>query len=127
MTVVVLAGCGRPPRSNPQGTYADFSSPKPPEPSDEDKVSKFVVQLGGHVKRDDKQPGVPIHEINLSSTKITDTDMKVLASLNRLYSLNLSGTAVTDVGLRELKPHTNLVFLNLAGTGVTDAGMKEVA
>jgi len=64
--------------------------------------------------------------IDLSSSKITDVDLKELKDLQNLTTLNLYGTDVTDGCLGELKGLKNLTTLQLYGTAVTDTGLKEL-
>ncbi len=92
----------------------------------EDKAVKFVENLKGGVIRDDKLPGKPVVEVNLVSTKITDTDLKELAAFKNLTTLDLSSTKVTDACVKELASLKNLTSLELRSTKVTDAGVKEL-
>ena len=82
--------------------------------ADEADAVKVVEKLGGKVTRDDKQPGKPVVEVNLSLTKVTDADLKQLKELKQLASLNLFGCReVTDAGVKELKELKQLTSLTL--------------
>ena len=59
--------------------------------ADEADAVKVVEKLGGKLTRDDKQPGKPVVEVNLSLKKVTDADLKQLKELKQLASLNLFG------------------------------------
>ena len=59
--------------------------------ADEADAVKLVEKLGGKVTRDDKQPGKPVVEVNLSLKKVTDADLKQLKELKQLASPNLFG------------------------------------
>ena len=82
--------------------------------ADEADAIKLVERLGGKIKRDDKQPGKPVVEVNLSVKKVTDADLKQLKELKQLASLNLFGCReVTDAGVKELKELKQLTSLTL--------------
>ena len=86
----------------------------------EDAAIKAIKQLGGKVEQNGKV-------VDLSSTQVTDAELKELAALKNLTTLNLSETKVTDASLKELADLKNLTTLNLSETRVTNAGMKELA
>jgi internalin A len=95
--------------------------------ADEADAVKLVEKLGGKITRDDKQPGKPVVEVNLSLKKVTDADLKELKELKQLASLNLFGCReVTDAGVKELKELKQLTSLILMRTQVTEAGVKEL-
>src|SRR2546425_614201 len=72
--------------------------------ADEADAVKLVEKLGGTIKRDDKQPGKPVVEVDLSfRDKVTDADLRELKELKQLVVLDLNFTLVTDAGLKELK------------------------
>jgi internalin A len=93
----------------------------------EDKAVAAIEKLGGKVTRDNDKPDKPVVGVNLQNKKMTDEDLKELATLTKLTNLNLTGTQVTDVGLKEIAQLTKLTDLNLTLTKVTDAGIKELA
>jgi len=53
--------------------------------------------------------------------------LKELAAFTSLRELDLTGTKVADTDLRALTPLRNLTTLRLANTAITDAGLKELA
>jgi len=82
--------------------------------ADEADAVKVVEKLGGKITRDDKQPGKPVVEVNLSVKKVTDADLKQLKEVKQLASLNLFGCKeVTDAGVKELKELKQLTSLTL--------------
>ena len=96
--------------------------------ADEADVVRFVEQIRGTVKRDDKQPGKPVVTVSLARTDVTDTELKaLLKELKQLTTLNLEHCgAVTDASVKELKELKQLTTLNLRSAKVTDAGVKEL-
>lgn len=64
------------------GSAVAFATPARADDA-EDKAVAFVVKLGGKITRDDKKPGKPVVEVNLSDTKLADADLKELAALKR--------------------------------------------
>ena len=84
---------------------------------DAEAVAKALVPLG-------KVLG--LFELNLGSTKITDSDLANIKGLTNLRRLHLENTPVTDVGLVHLKGLVNLEYLNLYGTAVTDVGLEQL-
>jgi uncharacterized protein (TIGR03067 family) len=95
--------------------------------ADEADAVKLVEKLGGKITRDDKQPGKPVVEVNLSLKNVTDADLKALKELKQLTSLNLYGCrGVTNAGVKELKEFKQLTSLSLMRTQVTEAGVKEL-
>ncbi len=64
--------------------------------------------------------------VNLSDTKITDSDLSQLESLPYLENLTLTNTAVTSAGLVHLRGLTSLRFLGLWKTSVTDEGLQHL-
>jgi internalin A len=94
--------------------------------ADEAAALRAIPLLGGKVTVDDKQPGKPVVEVNLSQTKVTDAGLKELREFKSLRTLDLAYTQVTDAGLKELKELKSLQSLSLENTQVTDAGLKEL-
>ena len=75
----------------------------------EDAAIKTIKQLHGRVEQDGKF-------VDLSSTQVTDAELKELAALKNLTTLDLSDTRVTDAGMKELAALKNLTTLDLAWT-----------
>src|SRR5580700_5094501 len=94
--------------------------------ADEADAVKLVEKLGGKITRDDKQPGKPVVEVNLSLKKVTEAGVKELKELEQLTRLILGGTQGTDAGLKELKHLEQLTELRVIGSPVTNAGLKEL-
>lgn len=67
--------------------------------------------------------GSDLRWLDLSRTGLTDSGLKVLATMPNLERLDLRGTAVGDDGVRGLAGLHNLETLSLYGTGLTDAGL----
>src|SRR5262245_52231708 len=81
----------------------------------EEKAVQAIKKLGGSVVRDERVPGEPVIEVQLAN-KVTDEDLKHLASLKELQKLDLDTTAVTDAGLMHLTKLTKLKELGLRFT-----------
>ena len=82
---VCLAGCGQ------------------KQTEQEQKAVDAILKSGGYLTRDEKLPWRPVVRINLSNTKVMDSDLKDLKELKDLQSLDLCSTKITDAGLKELK------------------------
>lgn len=67
---------------------------------------------------------LPLEELDLSQTAVTDDGLKQLAGLTRLTTLWLTGTSIGDAGLRHLTPLKTLESLALNQTRVTAAGVR---
>ena len=65
--------------------------------------------------------------LHLSGAEITDTEMKKVAKLQKLFSLNLVSSQITDTGLKEVAKLKQLKQLTLWNAKITDAGLKELA
>jgi Leucine-rich repeat (LRR) protein len=64
--------------------------------------------------------------LDLSSTSVSDEDLKSLEKLPTLKALDLQGTWVTDKGIKSLEKLTALKSLSLNGTRVTNEGIKSL-
>lgn len=67
---------------------------------------------------------LPLRELWLQSTGITDASADSLSELTTLDFLQLNATSLTDAFLERLQPMPNLNNLGLRGTRVTSVGMK---
>ena len=76
----------------------------------EDAAIKAIKQLRGRVEQNGKV-------VDLSSTQVTDAELKELAALKNLTTLDLSDTRVTGAGIKELAALKNLTTLHLSGRG----------
>ena len=87
----------------------------------EDKAIVAINKLGGKTK------GMPVTEVRLVGTKITDAELEDLAAFKQLHKLWLQDTQGTDVGLMYLPPLQQLKELYAHGTKVTDDFMEHLA
>lgn len=67
---------------------------------------------------------LPLRELWLQSTKITDASAATISEFKSLDFLQLNATSLSDRFLEELKSLPELENLGLRGTGVTSAGMS---
>ena len=105
---VCLAGCGQ------------------KQTEQEQKAVDAILKSGGYLTRDEKLPWRPVVRINLSNTKVMDSDLKDLKELKGLRTLWLDDTQITDAGLKDLNELKGLLVLGLSRTQITDAGLKEL-
>ncbi len=64
--------------------------------------------------------GMPLLDLNLSETKVSDASLAQIKSCKELNVLILNDTQVSDLGLAHLKDHKNLRRLMLQRTKVSD-------
>ena len=83
-----------------------------------------IGKLGGKVIWSDTTGRVAV--VNLSNTRVTDSDLQVLEGLPRLHQLCLDNTDVTDAGLKHLKGMRDLYCVNLHHTKVTNEGVRKL-
>lgn len=82
----------------------------------------------GEVKLERLVPiAMNVHTLDLSRTKITDSDLTTVGKMGHLSRLILSRTDVTDAGLANLKSCSELDYVNIYQTKVTDAGLDALA
>jgi Leucine-rich repeat (LRR) protein len=67
---------------------------------------------------------LPLRELWLQGTKITDASAATLSKINSLDFLQLNATSLSDAFLERLDPLPELANLGLRGTHVTGVGMK---
>ncbi len=67
---------------------------------------------------------LPLQELWLQSTDITDASAATLSKIKSLYFLQLNATSLSDAFLENLQPLPELKDLGMRGTLVTNAGMK---
>lgn len=111
----------------------------------EEKAITALKKLDAEIKRDEKRPGKPVVEVDLTfvktktkgfqgklvfvfvelrgNPKVTDAELEHLRNLKQLQKLDLEGTFVTDAGLANLKDLKQLQLLNLGRTKLTDDGL----
>ena len=67
-----------------------------------------------------------LKSIRLADTRIGDPTLQQLAACRNLEELKLSGTNISNVGVRYLSPLTRLRYLDLSGTSVGDEGIRRM-
>ena len=81
---------------------------------------------------DDFMPGfvalnqIPIVNLDLSDTDITDEALTYLASIKTLADLKIAGTSITDEGLEYLVNLASLKALDVSETKCTEKGIREI-
>ncbi|MBZ0189556.1 MAG: hypothetical protein K8F91_25140 [Candidatus Obscuribacterales bacterium] len=70
--------------------------------------------------------GLPLLDLSLVETAVTDQGLKELGKINSLRFLDLSATDITDRGLPYLRPLSSLSDIHLTATHITDNGIKEL-
>src|SRR5688572_19361939 len=68
----------------------------------EARLIKHVEELGGRIVRNPKHPERHVVEIDLSGTKVTNDDLRLLGTLAELRTLNLHRTGISDAGIEHL-------------------------
>jgi hypothetical protein len=84
----------------------------------EQQALLLIDRLEGKVER--TAPGGPVRLVDLSTTPVTDDDLKQLRGLTELETLDLSGTHVTGSGFKSLRDLPRLTTLRLWGAHVSD-------
>lgn len=91
---------------------------------------EVIEKLGGKVAYDQSSPPYQVVAVDLSNSKVADSDMaalsKSLKKLPELKSLDLSNTGLTDGGCGHLYGLTELSLLKVAGTKITETGLAEL-
>ncbi len=67
---------------------------------------------------------LPLNELWLQSTRITDSAAQTISRMRTLNFLQLNATSLSDEFLDRLRPMPELEDLGLRGTNVTSAGMR---
>jgi hypothetical protein len=93
--------------------------------SDERAIAE-VIRMGGEVKKDGTQPGLPVTEVKLYKSKVTDGELKVVKSFPHLRTLDLRHTMISDRGLTNLTGLNELENLLMDSTNVTDDGLIQL-
>ena len=70
---------------------------------------------------------LPLVELGLDDTLITDTGLRQIGEIRSLKVLRLSGTSVTDAGITSLSELPDLRWINLSRTSVGNAGAQHLA
>ena len=100
------------------------ASPQEAARGPDDRLIKHIEELGGRIARDPKHPEGPVVEIDLSETKVTDDDLRLLSNLAELRTLNLHRTGISDAGIEHVVGLKHLTTLTLGDTRITNAGLK---
>ena len=98
-----------------------FSQEAPRRP--DEGLTKRVEELGGRITRDAKLPEAPVVGIDLSGTKVTDDDLRLLGKLIELRTLNLHRTGISDAGVLHLQG-LRLKTLTIGDTQISNAGLQ---
>jgi len=69
---------------------------------------------------------LPLEELSLDRTEISDDVLRHLAGMTTLRKLNLNYTSISDAGLVHLRNLKNLKWLHLGGTKVTREGVERL-
>jgi hypothetical protein len=67
-----------------------------------------------------------IRILDLSDTRVGDTELNELANISKLRELKLVNTQITDAGVAQLKRLEHLYILDATGTAVTYDGLAEL-
>jgi serine/threonine protein kinase len=86
-----------------------------------------IVELGGKIQYDERDPTRSVESTNLDRAVITDADLAHLEGLTTLKRLDLVGTPIGDAGLVHLRTLRGLLWLELSSTQVTDKGLAELS
>ncbi len=84
-----------------------------------------IQRLGGHIIRNEVGGGPAIRYISLKGKDIKDEDIVKLRHLP-VMELDLSETPITDEGLMELRRNKSLRIVDVSGTKVTAEGIKKL-
>jgi hypothetical protein len=97
-----------------------LTSPASASDDAQESIMAEITRLGGQFERDENLPGKPIIKVDLHSTKVTDSDLKLLKKLPELRTLDLRLTGISDAGIANIKKLTKLQTLNLFRTQLTE-------
>ncbi|MEM7233390.1 MAG: glycosyltransferase, partial [Planctomycetota bacterium] len=92
-------------------------------------TSEALDTITGPLVRETDPPNGPgggfawLNHLVLTDTRVTDSGLRNLSRLKRLFSLRLEGTQVTDRGLAPIARLPHLQNLHLDRTAVTDDGI----
>ena len=70
---------------------------------------------------------LPLTQLSLSTTQVTDAGMEVVGTLVGLERLYLHDLSLTDAGIEKLAPLSNLKWLSLNYNEISDVGLRTVA
>ena len=101
------------------------SAAKPPEQSVKEAIAA-IEKLGGEVRFTSSKENWVGYWVDLSNTKVTDTEMMKLKSMTNLNGLYLNNTKISDAGLMHLKGLTKVRLLDFTNTNVGDGGLEHL-
>lgn len=104
------------------------------------RAAEFVLSIGGLTqikgggiyRGADTRSALPqgpfvLRAVDLNhNQKLTDDDLTLFKSCNRLHAVHVAGTKVGDGGLVHLKDSKDLLSLDLGGTQVSNAGLASL-
>jgi hypothetical protein len=93
---------------------------------DEEKGKTAVEQLGGKLQYGEGKDAKNIIGVDLSSTPVTDGDLRHLLHFRKLQHLDLRLTKVGDAGTQYLGFLKGLRSLNMFRTNLGDAGLERL-
>lgn len=70
---------------------------------------------------------LPLTELRLSRSTVSDDGVRYLAQLSSLRSLDLGGTKISDAALQHVSKIQTLKYLDLRHTAVTDEGVSQLS
>ncbi len=71
--------------------------------------------------------GLPIEELYLSNTNISDNDCRYIASMNRLSTLALTGLKITDNGIKFLRNNKRIYYLRIENLSLSNESVKYIS
>lgn len=96
--------------------------------TDEQQQAVALIQrLGGKVERDDKLAGQPVVRVDLSYTRVADSDLACLRVFDQLRRLDLSLNKLSGAGFVHLQRLPALKTLVLSYTSFSDDSLAHVA
>ena len=103
--------------------HGQQASPQEATSGSRDRLIKHIEVLGGRIVRESKHADGSLVEIDLSETKVTDDDLRLVSQLAELRTLNLHRTGISDAGVEHLVGLKHLTTLTLGDTRITNAGL----
>jgi Leucine-rich repeat (LRR) protein len=93
---------------------------------DSDVALELIRKQGGTVRTNDRKPGRPVVEVDLSYKTVTDNELAYLGGLTEVETIDLSGTTISSTGMVYLSDLPRLRYLYLTFTKVDDAGLEHI-
>ncbi len=98
----------------------------PLAPKSENEVIALIEKTGGSVSGENEKIVGPVVAAYFQQSKVTDDDLRYVATLTSLRRLDLRKTLITDKGLMEVGRLVNLEELYLNEARVTDEGLAAI-